>query len=371
MDVRRLVAVAVGLSTGTTTVSAATASAATGHYHARAGAEAGTLSGRLWFDRNQNQVQDDGEPSRGERGVILLYQDGTFVGGFDTDENGQYQVIKLSAGDYQVTYRDAEKYVPTTSAVVDVTIGAEPAVADFGMKGASVSGTQWLDSDFDGLRDPGEPDLDPFLAVNPTSVSGPVHQWGEQDERGAYRVDDLPAGDGYVVNIAGPLGMPLTREGGDSDVDWITGESAPFALAPGEDLTGVDAGYADVTGDTALTDVTVDPPTRKVRVGDQLTVTLTFTNKGPVPDHIFMEMYWPAGLDLVDVDAEFVSLIQQEGLIANSWYMLEPGASTTMTVVLAAVAPDRGTVTASVTPGPYGDSDSRNDAKSFTVRLVR
>lgn len=370
MDVRRLVAVAAGLSVAMT-VAAAGAAGAAGATGDRV-TEAGTLSGRLWFDRNQNQVQDEGEPGRYEQGVVLLYQDGAYVGAFDTDENGQYQVIKLSAGEYEVTYRDAEKYVATTPAVVDVTVGADPAVADFGMKGASVSGRQWLDGDFDGVRDPGEPDLDPFETANPTYVTGPAFGWSEQDERGAYRVDDLPAGDGYVVHVIGPLhGLALTKEGGDSDVDWITGESAPITLAPGEDVSGIDAGWAEVTGDTALTGLTVDPPHWRVRVGDQLTVTLTFTNKGPAPDDIFMAMSWPAGFDLVDVDAEFVSLFRPEGLIASSWNKLEPGASTTMTVVLAAVAPDHGKITASVTPGEYGDSDSRNDAKSVPVRVVR
>lgn len=354
------------------TASAAGASAASGYQHDQITAETGVISGLLWFDRNQNQVQDEGEPGRAEPGVVLLYHDEAFVGAYDTDENGQYVVAGLAAGAYHVTYRDAEKYVATTPPVVDVTVGTGQATADFGMKGASVSGKQWLDNDFDGLRDAGEPDLDPFPAVNPTYVTGPVFRWSEQDDRGAFRVDDLPAGDGYAVHIIGPGGgLALTKEGGDSDVDWITGESAPFTLAPGEDVSGIDAGYADVTGDTAITDATIKPSRTTFKVGEQVTIELTFTNKGPVPDYINMEMAWPAGLDLVKVDAKFVTLFQPEGLTGNSWAKLEPGSSTTMTVVLVAVAPDRGTVKASVHPGNHGDSDSRNDAKTFTVRVVR
>jgi hypothetical protein len=340
---------------------------------AAAADESGSISGRLWFDRNQNQVRDTGEPGRTENGVVLLYRDGVLAGAYNTDEEGRYALTGLAAGAYRVTYAGADRYLATTPSTVDITLAAgEQAGADFGVKGASISGSPWLDRDFDGLRDADEPDLDPFSVSNPTYVTGPVFRWSEQDERGRYRVDDLPAGDGYVVHVIGPDGLALTKEGGDSDVDWITGESAPLTLAPGEDVAGVDAGYAQVTGDTATTAATIDPNRRRFHVGEQFTVTLTLTNKGPVPDGINMTMNWPAGLELVDADG-LTTVFTTNGLIGNSTArQLEPGESLTFTVVLKATAPiTNGTIVATTYPGEYGDGNSHNDARKFVIRVVR
>jgi hypothetical protein len=148
----------------------------------------------------------------------------------------------------------------------------------------------------------------------------------------------------------------------------VSGESAPLTLVPGEDLAGVDPGYAQVTGDTAITAATIDPNRKRFHVGEQFTVTLTMANKGPVPDNVFLKMTWPAGLEIVDAEG-LTTVFQDAGLAGNS-LLLEPGESLTFTVILKATAPiANGTILATTYPGQYGDSNPHNDAKKFAIRV--
>jgi hypothetical protein len=86
----------------------------------------------------------------------------TAAGAYDTDEEGRYALTGLAAGAYRLAYAGADRYLATTPSTVDVTLAAgEQTGADFGMKGASISGSPWLDTDFDGRRDAGEPISNP------------------------------------------------------------------------------------------------------------------------------------------------------------------------------------------------------------------
>ena len=250
----------------------------------------------------------------------------TAAGAYDTDEEGRYALTGLAAGAYRLACAGADRYLVTTPSTVDVTLAAgEQVGADFGMK---------------------------------------------QDERGRFRVEDLPAGDGYVVRVIGPRGLALTKEGRDSAVDWHTGESAPLALAPGEAVSGVDAGYAEVTGDTAITAASIDPNRTRFHVGDEFTIRLRLTNKGPVPDGVNIKIVRPLGLEVVDATG-LTTLWTDTDLVGNltSGY-LDPGRSLVFTVTLRATAPIAdGTIDVTTAPGEYGDSNPRDDARTFAIRV--
>lgn len=358
---RRTACLALGLAAAATLGVTGTASAD----------ETGTITGLLWFDRDRDQVQDVGEPGRTENGVVLLYRDDTLAGAYDTDTEGRFAVTGLAPGAYRLTYTDVDRYLPTTMSTVDITVtGGGQTTVDFGMKGASISGDPWLDEDFDGLRDVGEPPLDPFSAVNPTYVQGPAFAWSEQDDRGRFRIEDLPSGDGYVVTVIGPRDLALTKEGGDSVVDWITGKTVPFSLAPGADVTGINAGYARVTGDSAVAAGSIDPDRRWFRVGEEITVTLTLANMAQVPDYLQIEMSWPTELELVDTDG-LITTFGPGQLFGATGHPLLPRETVIFTVVLRATAPvAHGAIEVTTTPGVYGDGNPRNDKERFSVRVV-
>jgi hypothetical protein len=334
-------------------------------------APTGSVSGQVWFDRDRDRTRDVGEPGRTGAGVIQLYRAGVLVGAYDTDEDGRYTVTGLAPGIYRLTYTDANRYLPTTPSAVNVTVGARPrAVVNFGMKGASIAGEQWLDADFDGLWNTGEQVLPSFTVVNPTYVTGPAFEWSQEDDHGRFRIEDLPSGAGYVVHVLGPLGLPLTKEGGDSVVDWSTGESAPLALAPGEDVTGIDAGYAQVAGDSAITAARIDPDRTQFQVGETFTVELTLTNNGPVPNTVGIEMVWPTGLELVDTEG-LTTTFGPGVLYGDTLDKLAPGTSRTFTAVMKATSPiANGAIDVTTSPSPYGDDNPQNNHASFPIQVA-
>jgi hypothetical protein len=269
-----------------------------------------SIGNRIWWDLNDDGIQDGGEPGFAGVDVTVLYlgPNGVLGGGDDeshtvtTDASGDYLVEDLPGGSYRVTVDTAD--LPAGFAAVydldngliapnSVWIGtlAQDAAkrdVDFGYDGqGSIGDTIWFDANGDGSHDPGEPGL---AGVDVTVTwLGPNGVAGGGDDRafptttdssGSYLVTDLPAGAFTVVVDDGTLPSEFTTQTGDPDATFD--HSSQLTLAAGGANLLQDFGYAGTgsIGDTVWFDRNNDG-TRDLDDDGIPGVTVTLTWHGP------------------------------------------------------------------------------------------
>lgn len=254
----------------------------------------GSISGLVWFDRNSDHQQDNGEPGDGGSTVTITDVAHDTTTTITTDfTTGAYTANNLAPGMYRVHGAQAG-YVSTTarSVLVRVVAGGQ-ATANFGVRGGTIVGNTWNDSNGDGLRQPGEAGLADvsMLAQQPTQNSIAV---GTSDASGNYRIEDLAAGTYQLSLFSMATGFGLTKSGGDSVLDPLTGiDSSPVQVYPGEQVGPLDAGFIAARVDTAITAITVPDP---LHVGDQVSVDVAVANLSNVPEQLLPEVNFPAGM---------------------------------------------------------------------------
>lgn len=271
--------------------------------------EKATIGNYVWLDEDSNGYQDEGE--RGIPGVEVQLKDsnGTVVMTTTTDFNGGYLFTGITPGDYFVDILDSS--IPTgmtqtsfytnvddgpdadivdddgdfgnknhsgTGYAVTLDPGEENLTADFGynynptvdvtdgMNTAVIGDRVWIDSDGDGVQDPGE------AGVAGISVTlrgpGPDGLFGTGDDtalvnitdaNGYYIFDGLTAG-AYKVEVTDDAGsshdilnptnysqtgdpdhFAEAETGGHGEDDHITTDA--IVLAPGDVFLNADFGY--------------------------------------------------------------------------------------------------------------------------------
>jgi hypothetical protein len=239
----------------------------------------------VWIDSNGNGIQDPGES--GIPGVVLELTDangdpvvdvnGDPVGPVTTDANGHYLFDKLPvlpAGEhYTVTIDQTAASTQTALAPYDpspagqggdpaldsslwtadstdlTTAGAKDLTLDFGFtpKPVAVGDFVWVDTDGDGVQDPGEPGI-PGVTLTLVGPDGnPVPGVGPAvtDANGFYSFTDLPVltnpDDRYTVRIdnsqpaLAPYVPTQAGQGGDPTKDSSTGSATSGPLTQPED----------------------------------------------------------------------------------------------------------------------------------------
>jgi uncharacterized repeat protein (TIGR01451 family) len=128
-----------------------------------------SITDRVWFDANDNGLQDPGEPGIAGVTVNLLNPGGTVKGTAITDAGGAFTFSGLPDGPYTVSIEDAGgkligfsgTTVAAQSGSLAVTLsGVNLDGAHFGYNApGSIGDLVWSDADGDGAQDPGEPGL--------------------------------------------------------------------------------------------------------------------------------------------------------------------------------------------------------------------
>ncbi|HIC88592.1 MAG TPA: hypothetical protein EYP04_04220, partial [Anaerolineae bacterium] len=192
----------------------------------------GTISGIVWYDWNENGVQDLGEDGIAGVEVCLYYDDGSTPGVLDPGDtptglceisgspDGDYSFPGQLPGDYLVVETQPPGLESTTPNVIPVhlvVVGPSGNAPDknFGeVAFASLGNYAWIDSicspscgtldpgewddlNSNGEQDPGEPGGIPNvqITVDGTDVLGqPVHIITYTDYNGYYLVDELIPG---------------------------------------------------------------------------------------------------------------------------------------------------------------------------------
>ncbi|CAN5909810.1 hypothetical protein BH11PSE8_BH11PSE8_00740 [soil metagenome] len=242
-----------------------------------------SLGDRVWYDTNNNGVQDSTEVGAAGQTVLLrgAGADGLFGTSDDvtlasttTDANGKYLFSGLAAGQYQVKFFAATNYGFTgqdlggndstdsdanasTGLSQVVTLAANQAnlTVDAGLvcRTASIGDRVWVDSIANGVQDSGEVGMSGvFVSLRTAGADGVfgtaddvVQRTTTTDTNGNYLFDHLAAGQ-YQVTFTRPTGYSFTaqdygNDATDSDVNE-NGVSQVVTLVNGQANMTVDAG---------------------------------------------------------------------------------------------------------------------------------
>ncbi|MFH1685918.1 MAG: SdrD B-like domain-containing protein [bacterium] len=227
-----------------------------------------SLGDWVWYDGNQNGIQDPGEP--GVEGILVnLYTcvDELVASGF-TDSDGHYFFADLDTGCYFVEFilpdtleftiagatmddgndSDAD---PTTGRTECTCLlpGESDLTWDAGVykpcERGELGDYVWFDTNHNGVQESGEGGLQ-GVEVTLYDCHGMLKSMTVTDGAGFYWFGDLMPG-GYVVFFDAPDGYVFSPQGiGDnsqnSDPDPMTGMTDCLTLYAGQTMTTVDAG---------------------------------------------------------------------------------------------------------------------------------
>jgi len=206
-----------------------------------------TISGRKFNDLNGNGAFD-GEPGM-EGWTIELSRDGSLISTATTEKDGSYKFAELSPGSYTVSEVEQAGWTrtapPEGSYTVELTDG-DVADINFGNHGSfAISGTSFLDSNGNGVKDEGEPGR-AGVAIQ-LSRDGSVINATTTLEDGSYAFRNLSPGTYSISQVAAeginqiaPEG-PWTVELKDADV-----ADKDFANSGGLSISGQK--YYDING---------------------------------------------------------------------------------------------------------------------------
>jgi hypothetical protein len=231
----------------------------------------------VWFDTNNDGIQDDGEPGIAGVTVSITTVDGSpvvDVFGVEvttttTDANGNYLFANLPPGQYTVTVTppmgmsasppdvgtDRSVDSSTESATSGVLeSGDSDLTLDFGfhLPSVSVGDRVWFDLDADGVQDPGELGIAGVTLTITNADGSPVFDvFGNAvtttttDANGNYRFDYLPQGE-YTVTITPPAGFVPTNvaavTGNATSVNLTTNGTSDLTLDFGFRIPSVSVG---------------------------------------------------------------------------------------------------------------------------------
>jgi protocatechuate 3,4-dioxygenase beta subunit len=238
-----------------------------------------SVGDRVWLDTNGDGVQDAGEPGVSNVLVTLYNSSNVAVRSTYTDVNGNYLFTDVTPGTYTVgvSLPPAFVFSPNTGAVSGATnsdiipatgktasftvnAGDQITYVDAGIKkqtaaNGSIGDFVWNDINKNGIQEAGEPGIAGVTVRLLNATTSAVIATATTDLTGKYIFNDVPAGN-YQVEFVTPATYTTTTKLNsnvavsetDSDVDPATSKTAAFALAAGQRITTVDAGYWLTTG---------------------------------------------------------------------------------------------------------------------------
>jgi hypothetical protein len=241
------------------------------------------LGDRVWSDLDGDGVQDAGEPGVPGVTVILYDNTNTPVASTVTDENGNYLFANVIPGTYTVGfgtlpgalgYTSKEAAPGGTGSDVNPGTGRTDAITlaagdfrndvDAGIRPpntATIGDFVWSDVDSDGVQDAGEAGVPGVLVTLYGPGPDGIPNNGDDvaigsavtDGNGRYLITNVPAGNNYYLiftNKPAAGNFTLTNIGGagaaNNSKATATGNTAPFNVAYGQNITNLDAGLTSV-----------------------------------------------------------------------------------------------------------------------------
>ncbi|MFN8243575.1 MAG: SdrD B-like domain-containing protein [Ferruginibacter sp.] len=251
----------------------------------------GKIGDYVWYDSNQNGVQDAGEPGVPGVTVVLYDGSGTAIKQTVTDTSGKYIFTDLGAGNYTVGFFNIPAgYTFTTqgagtaannsdanpatgkTGVIALAAGQVNLDVDAGIRSgmagtASIGNFVWNDLNNNGLQDAGEPGIGgvtvELLDANGNSIDSDPATAGVQptirvtNALGGYLFTGLPAGD-YKVKFSNlPAGFNVVTKGAGTDRNLDSDGNPVVSGATTTDIVSVAAGDERLDIDLGLNNSTV------------------------------------------------------------------------------------------------------------------
>ncbi|MGL5829691.1 MAG: SdrD B-like domain-containing protein, partial [Angustibacter sp.] len=233
----------------------------------------GNIGDFVWSDANANGVQDTGESGLSGVKVQLFAADGSTpvtsnmfgepLAPITTGADGKYGFAELRPGQYVVKFAPPRGYLPTkvgsgtsstdsnglTGAAVlnsgQSDLGIDSGFVAYG----SIGDLVWLDDNGDGERNASEIKGVPGVKVSLLAEDGKALATTSTDAQGGYEfLEVAPAS--YRLRFEPPNDLIFTAPAAgadrsvDSDPDAQTGITPIFAVAPGQQVTAIDAGLS-------------------------------------------------------------------------------------------------------------------------------
>ena len=239
------------------------------------------MGDRVWYDNNQDGIQDADEP--GIQGILveLFDENGNEIAEAITNEAGEYTFGNLAPAAYSVRFVSQLGYLSSPQGVGDDTTDsdADPATGltapvmlvagqtvldlDAGFYAevqppASISNLIWYDDNADGVQDEiiGRAGI-PGVIVNLFTENGVLFQSRVTGTSGEYEFNNIPPGS-YYLEVELPAGYSFSPQDADSndtidsDIAPETGRTVVTTLDPGENDSSWDAGAFISVGGEAL-----------------------------------------------------------------------------------------------------------------------
>ncbi|MCP4352605.1 MAG: hypothetical protein GY795_44680, partial [Desulfobacterales bacterium] len=228
----------------------------------------------VWYDTDQDGVQETGEPGISGVTVKLINLGTGTVRTTKTNGSGYYEFTGLLPGDYTVEFdlpsehsftnqnqgtdnadSDADASTGRTE-IITLSAGANNMTTDAGMfspyEPASINSNVWHDADNNGVQDIGEQGVGNMTVILRDAATDEIIAESVSDSSGYYEFTGLLPGD-YVVEFDLPEGTGFTPQSqgtdntSDSDANSITGRTETISVSPGENNLTADAGIVAVT----------------------------------------------------------------------------------------------------------------------------
>ncbi len=222
----------------------------------------------IWYDKNENGIQESGEPGLEGVKVTLIAQSTGMTNETYSDAAGYYAFSQIKPGDYTLVFDIPLTYQPT---LMDQAVEAEDSDIDITGRVTDISLTSgmvnmdidagfistskavigdfvWEDINGNGVQDFGEPGIGGIqVEIQGVSVNGEViSKQTTTAFDGLYGFSDLPAGE-YTVTFINSSEYEFTINYNatadvDSDADPLTGKTTPVSLSSNTVNKDIDAG---------------------------------------------------------------------------------------------------------------------------------
>ena len=280
--------------------------------------EPASIGDRVWLDTNGDGVQDLGETGVDNVTVNLYNSTGSIINTTSTNATGYYDFINLVPGNYSVGFvlpsgysfspqdQGADDAVDSdantsTGRTVDTTLDSDETdpTWDAGIYNlASIGDRVWLDTNSNGIQDPGETGVD-NVTVNLYNSTGSQINSTLTNLTGYYNFTKLVPGN-YSVGFVLPSGYVFSPQNQgaddavDSDANTSTGRTVDTTLDSDETDPTWDAGIYQPA--SISIDKTSDVYSGSVSTRVNFTMVVTNTGNATL-DLVVVNDTLPFGLD--------------------------------------------------------------------------